>query len=289
MLVIELLRYGQKELHASGVENAETDVQLLLGHCLGKSRTQLYLAADESVPSDIKMKFFKLLCRRKKREPVAYLLGEREFWSLPFKVSSKVLIPRPETEFLMESVLSKFDKKSLEKGTVLDLCCGSGVICVVLALELKKKIIAVDISIDALRIAKENAQRHRVEEYVTFINGDLFSTIVPKRSFSLIVTNPPYIEQDIIPSLEPEVQKHEPSLALDGGVDGLNIISRIILCLPQVLQKGGELFMEIGADQKKGIKEILNHAADLRKQIAEYTFLKDYAGRDRVFYIKMNE
>ncbi len=289
MLVIELLRYGVQELQTSGVENAEVDVQLLLGYCLGKSRTQLYLAAEENVPERIRNEYFALLKRRKNREPVAYLLGEREFWSLPFLIDTNVLIPRPETEYLLESVLSRVGKLTLNHGRVLDVCCGSGVIAIILALELQKKIVAIDISINALCIAQKNAQRHGVEKAVNFINGDLFSSISKKNQFSLIVTNPPYIERDSIATLDPEVQRYEPLIALDGGEDGLDSIRRIITSLPELLMPGGMLFMEIGAEQKEGIQALLEQAKMLQKSMDEYAFIKDYSDRYRILYIKLNE
>ncbi len=289
MFVSELLLYGVKELEASGVTGADVDVQLLLGHCLGKSRTQLFLAAKESVPEKSKQKFFQLIKRRKKREPVAYLLGEREFWSLPFFINQDVLIPRPETEFLVESVLARFRKVSGEKGKVLDLCCGSGVIGIILALELKMRVVALDISQAALRIAQKNSIRHEVEGLVDFVNSDLFSAIIMERKFSLIVSNPPYIEQNEIASLEPDVQNHEPRIALDGGPDGLDIINKICQHLPTVLQPGGSLFMEIGADQKEGVQRLFENVGCRNGDFEKVEILKDYAGRNRVLYVKMNE
>ena len=285
MRVFELVRQAIGELAGVGIEEGDTDVQLLLGHCLGKSRTELFLAADEDI-SDYDLKNFQnLLRRRKMREPLAYIRGEREFWSLPFTVTPAVLIPRPETEFLLEQALAAVRRKNLPKGSILDLCCGSGVIAVVLALELGRKVTAVDISSSALRVARENCLRHGVGEKVNLIQADLLGAFSPHPSFSLVVSNPPYVSRlEVQQGLEPEVAHYEPHLALDGGERGLDVIQRIRDGLPDCMLTGGEVFIEIGADQGPEVQRLFAGVTGFAARYNNVEILKDYAGRDRVLH-----
>lgn len=290
MRVGDLLRRGITELEAVGVSEATVDITLLLGHCLGMSRTQLYLATDERVAAACEKHFLEFLARRKLHEPVAYILGEREFWSLPFRVTRDVLIPRPETEFLLETVLETVKENGLDDdGFILDLCCGSGVIAIVLAMELQKRVIAVDLSLEALRIAQANARRHGVEGLIDFVQADLLTPFTPGNHFSMIVSNPPYVSRiEMQKDLEPEVARHEPSLALHGGEDGLEIIRKIRQDLPLALSNGGMFFMEIGATQGEQVREIFTAFDDRKGVFDPVRILPDYAGRDRVVYAGWN-
>lgn len=284
MRVGELLRQATKELESSGVADASVDTCLLLGHCLSMSRTQLYLAMEEEVPEVDVTFFLNLLARRKQREPVAYILGEREFWSLPFWVTKDVLIPRPETEFLLETTLRTVKSAGLPDGFLLDLCSGSGVIAIVLALELQKKVIAVDLSQKALDVARNNARRHGVEKLVDFVRADLLASFALDNRFSLIVSNPPYVtRKEMKCDLEPEVIGYEPHLALDGGKNGLEVITKIRQDLPHVLRHGGWFFMEIGASQGRTIQEFFSTRDDPKTAFEQIQVRSDYAGRDRVF------
>jgi release factor glutamine methyltransferase len=283
----ELLHKGIIELEDAGVPEAATDTNLLLGHCLSKSRTQLYLSMEETVTAACERQFLELLARRKRREPVAYILGEREFWSLPFQVTSDVLIPRPETEFLLETVLKTIKMHGLADGPLLDLCCGSGVIGIVLALELQKKVVAADLSRQALVVAQQNARRHGVEGLVDFVQADLLSSMLPGNRFSLVVANPPYVSSnEMRAGLAPEVVRYEPHLALDGGEDGLEIIRKIKDGLPLVLCLGGYFFMEIGAGQGEKIRKIFSGDDDSGNVFDQVEIYQDYAGRDRVLYAR---
>ncbi len=283
MRVGELLRRGAVELAAVGLPDAAVDVRLLLGHCLAMSRTQLYLAMKEEVPEGCTGQFLRLLARRKLREPVAYILGECEFWSLPFLVTEDVLIPRPETEFLLEAALQTVKADGLPDGLFLDLCCGSGVIAIILALELGRRVIAADLSMSALRIARKNARRHGVEGLVDFVRTDLLAPFSQENRFSLIVSNPPYVTRtEMMNDLEPEVIGYEPHLALDGGEDGLEVIARIRWGLPRVLCRGGWLFMEIGAGQGEQTRALFTGHQDRDCSFEQVRVLPDYAGRDRV-------
>ena len=290
MRVGELLLKGISELEGAGVSEAATDTNLLLGHCLSMSRTQLYLAMEEQVTGASEQQFLEFLARRKQREPVAYILGEREFWSLPFHVTRDVLIPRPETEFLLETVLKTIKVYGLPDGPLLDLCCGCGVIAIVLALELQKKVVAADLSRQALLVAQQNARRHGVKGLVDFVQADLLSPMFPGNRFSMVVANPPYVSRvEMQAELEPEVVRYEPHLALYGGEDGLEIIRKIRLGLPLVMCDRGYFFMEIGAGQGEEIREIFSGDDDSGGVFDRVEIFKDYACRDRVLYARFKE
>lgn len=286
----ELLRRGTVELTAAGVSDAVTDIQLLLGYCLNKSRTQLYLAAGEKVVGADVRRFLELLERRKRREPVAYILGEREFWSLPFHVTPDVLIPRPETEFLLEQVLKRIRTTAPPSGALLDLCCGSGVIAIVLALELKRQVFASDISMAALGVARRNAERHGVQGLIDFIRADLLAPVLPKNGFSVIVSNPPYVSgAEMRGGMQPEVIGYEPHLALSGGDEGLDIIRRIRRALPFVLCRGGYFWMEIGEAQGRAVQEMFSGGDGPHDSFDLVEIVADYAGKDRVLCARLTK
>lgn len=287
MRVADLVHFGVKQLESAGIEHAALEVELLLGFCLEKNRAGLFLAAAEEVDDPQEQQFLSLLARRAAHEPSAYILGEREFWSLSFLVTPAVLIPRPETEFLLETVLSVVRKGEWQAGPVLDLCCGSGVIAIILALEMGRPVTAVDLSAPALQVARQNARRHQVADRLSLVQADLLSAFSPRPLFSLVVSNPPYVSrQELQDGLQPEVMGYEPHLALDGGVRGLDIIQRIRKTLPRVLRPGGEFFMEIGADQGQAVIQLFT-SDDGAKTFERVELLQDYSGRDRVLHAKM--
>lgn len=285
----ELVQYGVSQLTAAGIPDCTSDVYLLLGHCLGKSRTQLLIAAGEEVPGAAELLFRQLLGRRKKREPLAYILGEQEFWSRSFIVTPSVLIPRPETEFLIETALKIFrNDSSFPDGAVLDLCCGSGVIAIILALELRRQVVAVDLSAEALAVSRINSRRHGVDSAIHLLRSDLMTALQPHGKVSLVVSNPPYVSTYAVHNeVEPEVGEYEPLLALDGGERGLELIARIRDELPLVLAPGGGLFMEIGYDQGQAVTEMFSAPREGLRDFTNITILKDYAGRDRVLHARI--
>lgn len=288
MRLRELLHYGEMELRAAGVPEASLDARLLLQHCTGKRRTEIFLESEAEVDQKMEEFYQLLLLRRKKREPVAYILGEQEFWSLPFYVSPDVLIPRPETEFLLDRVFALTDPGNFQKGYILDLCCGSGVIATVLGKETGKTIFASDISREALEMTRKNAQRHHLHAAPILVQGDLLSPFVEHGEFSLIVSNPPYVSSvDLAQNLMPEVEAYEPHLALDGGIHGLERIEEICERLPLVLCPGGECFIEIGADQGEAVKTLFQKNAVGRSGFQQVEILIDYAGRDRVVHARL--
>jgi len=288
MRLIDLLQFGASELRKAGISEYENDARLLLEDVLDKSRTELFLAADCQIERQKYEKYSLYLERRKKREPVAYILGEQEFWSLPFYVSPDVLIPRSETEFLLDRVFAKTEPENFINGKILDLCSGSGIIATIIARETGQTVIASDISWRALQMAQKNAKRHSQEQRVQIVLADLLSAFCDCPAFSLIVSNPPYVSRfDIDHSLEPEVSSFEPHLALDGGVLGLESIVKIRQELPKMLLDGGQFFMEIGADQGKAVFEIFENKIGLRDEFQHVEILKDYSGRDRVLHARM--
>lgn len=278
--VSELLSHGQVALEEAGIEEAATDARLLLESVLNKTRTELFLAAQDTVDQKQLQQYENLLARRLKREPVSYILETREFWSLPFFVSPAVLIPRPETEFLLEKVFEVYSEK--RSGKAMDLCCGSGIIACILAKELPAiTVTAVDISDAALQVAVKNCKYHGLEERIQFIQSDLFDQIDDQEQFSLIVSNPPYITtSDVANNLEPEVAQYEPKLALDGGENGLDVIEKIAEHLPSILVRPAHFFMEFGAEQGEACRKIFTEV----NYFTSVTIHKDYAGRDRVLH-----
>jgi release factor glutamine methyltransferase len=288
MHVCDLLHLASSRLKSAGVEGADTEAWLLLGHCLRLSRTALYLVTDQEVDKDNEEYFLTLLRRRELREPLAYIVGEQEFWSLDFAVSPDVLIPRPETELLLEKGLSFYKKKKDTNGVILDLCCGSGVIAVVLARELGRPVIAVDLSYEAIRLARENAMRHDVAHLISFVQADLFSAIAPRPVFSLVLSNPPYISAEALEiGLQAEVDLYEPRLALDGGKKGMEIIRKIRRELPLRLLPGAGFFMEIGADQGNEVFSLFSTGKKEKNPYPYQEISQDYAGHDRIFHARM--
>jgi release factor glutamine methyltransferase len=219
-----------------------------------------------------------LVERRLGREPLAYILGEKEFWSLTFTVSPAVLIPRPETELLIEAVLAKIPEPSTFAGAILDLGSGSGVIPVVLAHELPQaRLVGVDISPAALVVAAVNSRRHNVAERIVWQAGDWFGAVSPDSRFSFVVSNPPYVAELSRPSLQPELA-FEPPGALFAGVEGLDDLRHLISQSPPFLLPGGWLIMEIGYDQGEAVEALLR--AQLVLEAVE--IIRDHAGLVRL-------
>jgi release factor glutamine methyltransferase len=285
MRIADLLAEAAAKMTAAGIEEAEREARLLLAYALGKSHSQLLLAArDEMTAADARA-FAPFLARRLNREPFASITREREFWSLPFFVNNDVLIPRPETEFLIEQALAASPRSP---GLICDLCCGSGATAVVLAKELRRQVIAADISLKALAVTQINARRHDVAHLICPVAADLFAAFRPRPLFSLVVTNPPYVSRaELTAGLPPEVAFFEPRLALDGGEDGLEIIARIRQELPIFLLPGSEVFMEIGYSQGAVAAALFARHMPGRRDFSLVRILQDYAGRDRVLHARL--
>ncbi|MBI5789244.1 MAG: peptide chain release factor N(5)-glutamine methyltransferase [Candidatus Schekmanbacteria bacterium] len=281
--IIELLRWTTDYFAQKHITMARLDAELLLAHTLGIERTRLYLDFDRPVGKEELFRFRQLIQRRAMREPVAYILGCKEFWSLRFKVISQTLIPRPETEILVETAVNLWREKSCENPPlILDIGAGSGIIAVSLAKEIKNaQIIATDISPKALEVARENAQSNGVADQISWHCADLFNGLESYRGrIDLLVSNPPYIRDDELPGLQPEVRDYEPHSALLGGKDGLDIIRRIINDAGNWLKSGGCLCLEIGAGQGAAVCELL----EATRIFSPIRIVKDYARLNRVVW-----
>ena len=282
----EVLRAGERSLAKAGSASAGLDAEVLLAFALGLTREQL-IASPSLTLGDAQVDlYFDLLERRVKREPVAYILGRREFWSLDFQVTQDVLIPRAETERLVEIGVEIAERLSQARPLkILDIGTGSGAIAISLATELRNSTVwATDVSAQALAIARVNAARHQVEKRIHFLKGDVWAALsdVGLR-FDLIVSNPPYIPSAEIDNLEPEVSRWEPRGALDGGLDGLDFYRRIASRAHAYLVAGGALALEIGA----GMGAL---ATKLFVEADAYTDVQvfcDYGGKDRVIVARM--
>ncbi len=277
--VREALSRAIQELQDSGVPDARTEAEYLLSFALKAKRHEVYLYPERTLTEKESAEFTDFIWKRSSRKPAQYITGETEFRGLVFKVSPEVLIPRPETELLVEEALD-FLKDFTGEETVIDLCTGSGCVAVSIAKERKNACVyAIDISKEALKVASLNAEMNGVSGRITFINGDLFTPLTGlKGKARVIVTNPPYVSKEDIEKLDPEIKDFEPMIALWGGVDGLDSIRRIIEGSPEYLTPGGCLIMEIGWGQAEKVKEILT-SHGLYQDIK---IRKDLSGVERV-------
>ena len=277
--VRRVLMDGTQFLRDAGIESARLDAEVLLGHALDKERADIYLGMESTLNDSDEKIFRESLTRRAKGEPVAYITGHKEFWSLDFVVTPDVLIPRPETELVVELALEDaITTKAALK--ILDIGTGSGVIAIALAKELPAaEIWAVDVSAAALNIAEVNARRHGVAERIKFLDGDLFDPITElARRFDAIVSNPPYVLSKEITNLGREVRDWEPKMALDGGPDGLDCYRQIIGGAHTYLVPEGRILLEIGEDQGAAVAGLFLRAGGFEAA----TIFQDYAGKDRV-------
>jgi release factor glutamine methyltransferase len=286
----DLFADGVRRLEKAGITDPELEISLLLAHQLNINRTKLLLSGDQELNAAQLERLENNLLRRAAREPLAYIIGEKEFWSLPFRVSRDVLIPRPETELLIEralSTISKYSENEARSMRILDLGTGSGAIAVVMALELSAaSVTAVDISYKALKVARHNAKRHRVDNKVQFVNSNWGAGISTDSKYDLILANPPYIAEKSLDgstggagdSLQPEVSAYEPRQALDGGEKSMQSILNIAEGMVMFLNHGGWLFMEIGADQKVEVIEIFKKSG----HYVNVAVFDDYAGLPRI-------
>ncbi len=270
----ELRAEGAAVLQAAGIEDAHIDARILLSHASGLSRAQLIVFAKDKVPARVAETFQICLARRKTHEPLAYIVGEKPFWSLTFKVNQHVLIPRPETEAVVEQALEVLQNRQAAK--IIDVGTGTGAILISLLHELADaRGCGVDISKPALALAKHNALQAGVADRCTFEISNYLQTV--RGRFDIVVANPPYITEAAMATLPKTVGKFEPYLALRGGVDGLDAYRKIIAHLPGVLKPGGQVVFEIGYDQKQLVSTLLATAG-----ATNIICRQDLAGHDRV-------
>ncbi len=275
--VRRVLEWTTGHLKKHGSDTPRLDAEILLAHARGCQRIQLYTQFDEPLSDSVRGIMRELVQRRTKAEPVAYLVGVREFFSLGFRVTRDVLIPRPDTETLVMEVLDGV--KGIPTPKVLDLCTGSGCIAVAVAKNAKTSLVtATDISSAAIEIARENVARHHVTSQVDVIESDLFAGIPGDSKYDVIASNPPYIPSAEISQLDAEVSRHEPRLALDGGADGLTILKQIIDQAPGYAVPNGLLLLEFTPEQAEALLAIVAHHGGYE----EIVIRKDLAHRPRV-------
>jgi len=254
---------ARQRLRDAGLSVLESDLsaRLLAGHVLGWSTERLLVDGSGGEPPDFSDRFEELVSRRAAREPLHYIVGHREFWGLDFEVTPAVLIPRPETELLVEAALARIP--SAAAATVADLCTGCGCVAIAMAHERPHaRVIATDISEEALSVARRNAERLGVADRVEILQGDLldpFDTVC-----DVILANPPYVVLGARSALQPEVRDHEPGVALFGGDDGLRLVDRLIREAPSRIRPGGWLIFEFGFGQDEHVEEMIAAAPDLQ-------------------------
>lgn len=271
----ELLQYGKDVLEQSGNEYAKYERKVLLEEVLGMKYLQMLTCADDLVPDEKVKQYRDMLKKRCNHYPLQYILGYAHFMDYTFHVDENVLIPRNDTEILVELVLDILSKeKSLSDYSVLDMCCGSGCIGISLKLYYPEIDLSLcDISKEALKVSEMNLKKYNVKAQL--FESDLFAHI--EGHYSMIVSNPPYIEHDVIDTLMPEVKDYEPRLALDGGQDGLDFYKKIILDAVKHLRDNGYLIFEIGYNQGKEVCSLMKDSG-----FRSVFIQKDYAGLDRV-------
>ena len=255
--VRRIIEWTTAHLQKHGSDSPRLESEILLAHARRCRRIELYTRFDDVLTPQQRETMRELVRRRAQSEPVAYLVGHREFFSLDFHVTPDVLIPRPDTETLIVEALAV--AKPLEAPSILDVGTGSGCIAVALAVNLPTaRVTAIDISTAALAVARENAQRHNLGERIEFLESDLFAVLDPDRTFYLVVSNPPYIPDAEIDTLQADVGKYEPRGALAGGPDGLDIVRRLIPGAAERLVPGGWLLFEISPEQSDAAQKLLH-------------------------------
>jgi release factor glutamine methyltransferase len=277
---LEILNKAVDKLRSEGIDRPRTNAELLLGAVLNKSKVDLYLNKDQILTSDEIEKYSRYLKERISHRPLQYIVGTVEFFGLEFKVDERVLIPRPETETLVEVVIEQLADK--ENPRIIDLGTGSGAIAVSLAANLKNPFIyATDVSNDALELAKENASRNKVEGDIEFLCGDLFEPLKERNlegRIDCVVSNPPYVSKDEFEHLPKEVKGHEPFMALKSDEEGTSFHSRIIENSLGLLKKGGILALEVGLGQAGRVADLIRN----RKDFKNTEIKRDLGGIERV-------
>lgn len=274
-----LVRWATEDFRARGIDSPRLDAEVLLAFALDSTRMQLIIDAKRPLGDAELTRFRELVKRRRKKEPIAYVRGAREFYGRNFQVDRRVLVPRPDTETLVEVALKRTAHVSMCM-RALDLCTGSGCVAVTLARErVTSRIFATDISSEALDVARKNALRLGAYN-VAFMEGDLFAPVIAiagRARFDVITANPPYIPHAEIDSLMPDVRDFEPHLALDGGADGLDLIRRIINDAPHSLAENGVLAMEVGAGEAGPVQELFE-----ARGFTSVSATRDYGRIERV-------
>jgi len=281
--ILKLLKWTTTYFKSRQIDSPRMTAEILLAHCLKTQRIDLYLDHDRPLSKSELSEFKALIKRRASREPVAHMVGSKEFWSMDFQVSGDTLIPRPDTECLVEAALSLFASNDSTR-RVLELGTGTGAVITALASERPHHLFfASDRSRPAVRLALENARQNDLADRIHFFCSDWLSALNPrKNAFDIILSNPPYIPTADIAALEPEIRNYEPMLALDGGPDGLSAIRHLVQSAHLQLNKNGWLLLEIGHDQSSRVKQIIDHTGHYKG----VEFVRDYANHLRVIQAK---
>lgn len=287
--IIKLLKWTTSYFKSHDIDSPRSTAEILLAHVLELKRIDLYLRYDQPLCINELSKFKVSIKRRIEREPVAYIVGVKEFWSMDFAVTKDVLIPRPETECLVEAALSLlpedngYDGKPSPK-SILELGTGSGAVILAIAFMRPKYIyFASDRSVKAIKLARQNSKRHGLDTAVSFFCADWFTPLnSEKKRFDMIISNPPYVQTRVIGRLQPEIYKYEPISALDGDRNGLFCLRHIINTAHGYLNRKGSLLLEIGHDQKNDVRNIIDQCGNYEHVL----FKKDYSGYDRVVRMK---
>lgn len=277
----QALNFAANRFNEEAIETASLDAQVLLAHLLGKDRTWLFAHHEYQLTPAEAEAYTQLIRRRMKHEPIAYMIGRKEFYGLEFFIDQRVLIPRPETELLVDLVLDEITARRRKPVFVADVGTGSGAIALSLAAYNEEaRIFAIDLSEDALDIADANVQRLDTRKQVTLLCGDLLSPL--NQSVDIIVANLPYISSEIYSTLEPDVRNYEPRIALESGPEGLDAIYRLLQQASHYLTPNGQIFLEIAHDQGKMVEQLAKRQFP---QASSIRIHKDYHDHDRIVRI----
>ncbi|MGM0437290.1 MAG: peptide chain release factor N(5)-glutamine methyltransferase [Bacillota bacterium] len=287
MNIKTLLNKTSEFFKEQNIPNPRLDAEVLLADLLDMERIKLYVNFDYPLTKNELAEYRKRVVRRAKREAVSYITGHKEFMSLEFEVEKGVLIPRPETELLVENIIDYCEKEELEAPNIVEVGPGSGAIMVSLGHYLSEaKIMGIDISEKAVKLTRKNIKKHELEDRLKVNKGDLLQPLLKRntQNVDIVVSNPPYISDEDMKNLQPEVKK-EPSLALAGGKDGLEVYKKLIPQAASVLKKGGLLALEIGYDQGENLKKFINESGDY----VDIEIKEDYNGKDRMIFASKKE
>lgn len=282
-----VLDWTIEHLKKHGSESPRLDAEILLAHARGCQRIQLYTNYDTPLEPDERLAMRELVKRRATLEPVAYLVGFREFFSLEFEVGPGVFIPRPDTESLVVTLLEAAKEMTQPRMLrVLDVCAGSGCIAVSVAANCDRvNVTAVELDENVALVARRNAKRNKVADRVNVFQGDLFEPLAPDAQFEIIASNPPYVTDAEMDELQPDVRLHEPHLALQGGVDGLDVVRRLLEAAPEKLVPGGVMLLETASEQAEAVRQL--YAKTEAFEPAEIA--KDLGGRSRVVWARKKQ
>ena len=253
MNLLELINFGSKELKYKEIKSYKLDSEILLSKTLGLKREEVLINLDQQINLKKEFEFKEMIKRISLKEPLAYITNEKEFWSKNFQINKNTLIPRPETELMVEKLVKIYKNKSI---SVIDIGTGSGCILISILGELQGSLgVGIDISREALKIAKSNSEKYIKKEKIKFLRRSVNN--IYNKKFDLVVSNPPYIDSKMIKNLDDDVKKFEPIIALDGGNDGLDVIRKVIYKAKEILKINGRLAIEIGNGQYKKVSKIL--------------------------------